>query len=69
MEQQIDDEEGRDHDQDDDLVDDEGEEEDDQGEEEQMLGEGEGEDDMIELDEEQLHQLLLQHQQQNQMAI
>lgn len=38
------------------------EEDDDQGEE-QIMGEGEGEDDMIEIDEEQLHQLLMQHQQ------
>ncbi len=34
-----------------------------------MMGDGEGEDDMIEIDEEQLQQLLMQHQQQNQMAI
>ena len=41
------------------LMDDE---DDDQGEE-QMMGDGEGEDedDMIEIDEEQLHQLLMQH--------
>ena len=32
------------------------------------MGEGE-EDDMIEIDEDQLHHLLMQHQQQNQMAI
>ena len=37
---------------------DEEDDEDDQGEE-QIMGEGEGEEDMIEIDEAQLHQLLL----------
>ena len=42
------------------MDDDDGEEEDDQGEQ-QMMGDVEGEDDMIDFDEEQLQQLLMQH--------
>ena len=62
MEQQIEDEEGQMHGVDGEMMGDE----DDHGEEE-IMGEGEDEDDFVEINEDQLAELIMQ--QQNQMAI